>query len=1342
MKNLSTALLLLLSTTLFATDYYWVGGTGNWSDFANHWATTSGGASFHAQAPSSTDDVYFDINSFSVASQVVTLDVEANCNSMDWTGVLNFPSINGNDQIMNIYGSLVLAADMTADFRYVEFESTTTGNTITTNGTSLGTNSLVRLNGIGGEWGLQDNFNTNNLFIIAGTLNTNNNNINSGKYFQTSGASPKVLNLGSSEITSERWWIVGTNQTINAGTSKIITSLFYGDNEGDGPFTYYDVEFYNYGRLRNTSSFNEITVPAGLDLKLQAGDVFTLNNLVATGTKHEPILIRSETEGSEATFNKSSGTIDITYVELQDIHATGGATFTANSSIDNGNTTGWNINAITNLDYYWVGNGGDWTDYANHWATTSGGATMHTDYPSKYDNLIFDANSFTISSQTVTNDLSVAKFHDMEWTGVLNSPTFLASYSYSLYAYGSVTFDAGVSKNIHTLQLNGDETGLSYSDLASGSVSYITFNGSGTYDLLTNISTGTLAQYSGTVNYNNVDINCSIDFKIGNGSSSPTLNLGTSTITCRDLVIGSASSPAITIGTSTLTIERDLKGYGTSLYEVIMDGGGDVIGSNTFEHFTIQPGSSVTLEAGETQTINQSLTLDGTKASPINLNSNASGVQGSLSMSTGTVDGTYLILKDIEATGGATFNATQTIDNGNNTGWNITGIVGEDYYWVGNSGNWSDFDNHWVTTSGGSTFHITVPGVLDNVIFDANSFSLSGQVVTIDNEEANFTDIDASGVTQDFAISGSGKEFNIYGSVNIPAMASVTVDTYNFLSTDVETLSFSNGPGSSVDFNFSAVGEWTLTSNLTVGNLVFNAGTVNTNGSEINANALQFFGTESKTINFSTSIINTSSFTVYDFVENVTINGGSSTLSVSGSIKTESDVNTISLNNLTLNNSGGAGDGLVYDNLNLNIFTIEAGKTVKPVGDITITTNEFVAVGTDINPIIISPQTGGSSITISQATGVVDAYFLELEEVSATGGAVFNAYNSIDNGNVFGWIFHKENQTIDFSPISDKVFGDPDFDLQATATSGLEVTFSITSGPATIIGNTLSITGVGTIQVKAQQTGNIDYNPAPSVTLSFEVFKADQTVTFEAIPNKTFGDPDFELVASSDKSLPVTFESADESIATISGSTVTIVGAGETTITALQEGTSDINAVQVEQILIVDKANQSITFESIEDQSLETGTYVVSATASSGLEVTFEIVDGSATLTGNDVSFNGTGTVTIKASQEGDADFFAATPVEQSFEVISITAVNTEISETNISCFPNPVSNVLYIKLADRSNEKVLINLFDTKGRVVFSTYSNPQMTLQELDLHDLVSGLYILKINGRITDQKIVFKN
>jgi hypothetical protein len=79
------------------------------------------------------------------------------------------------------------------------------------------------------------------------------------------------------------------------------------------------------------------------------------------------------------------------------------------------------------------------------------------------------------------------------------------------------------------------------------------------------------------------------------------------------------------------------------------------------------------------------------------------------------------------------------------------------------------------------------------------------------------------------------------------------------------------------------------------------------------------------------------------------------------------------------------------------------------------------------------------------------------------------------------------NQTINFTAIPNKTYGDPPFALTATATSGLTVALSIVSGPATISGKVVTITGVGTVTVRASQTGNKDYFPAPSVDRSFQV---------------------------------------------------------------------------------------------------------------------------------------------------------------------------------------------------------------------------------------------------------------
>ena len=77
-----------------ASDYYWVGGTGNWSDYGNHWATNSGGFVFHTTTPGPVDDVFFDGNSFLVLNDTVFIDSTLiYCRNMDWTGSQNNPII-------------------------------------------------------------------------------------------------------------------------------------------------------------------------------------------------------------------------------------------------------------------------------------------------------------------------------------------------------------------------------------------------------------------------------------------------------------------------------------------------------------------------------------------------------------------------------------------------------------------------------------------------------------------------------------------------------------------------------------------------------------------------------------------------------------------------------------------------------------------------------------------------------------------------------------------------------------------------------------------------------------------------------------------------------------------------------------------------------------------------------------------------------------------------------------------------------------------------------------------------------------------------------------------------
>jgi hypothetical protein len=87
-------------------------------------------------------------------------------------------------------------------------------------------------------------------------------------------------------------------------------------------------------------------------------------------------------------------------------------------------------------------------------------------------------------------------------------------------------------------------------------------------------------------------------------------------------------------------------------------------------------------------------------------------------------------------------------------------------------------------------------------------------------------------------------------------------------------------------------------------------------------------------------------------------------------------------------------------------------------------------------------------------------------------------------------------QTIAFAPPERATYGDAPLSLTATSSSGLPVTFAVASGPGTLDGATLRITGAGTIQIRALQGGAGTFGPA-AVTRAILVAKAPLHVTAE-----------------------------------------------------------------------------------------------------------------------------------------------------------------------------------------------------------------------------------------------------
>src|SRR5690606_19252800 len=116
----------------------------------------------------------------------------------------------------------------------------------------------------------------------------------------------------------------------------------------------------------------------------------------------------------------------------------------------------------------------------------------------------------------------------------------------------------------------------------------------------------------------------------------------------------------------------------------------------------------------------------------------------------------------------------------------------------------------------------------------------------------------------------------------------------------------------------------------------------------------------------------------------------------------------------------------------------------------------------DGNMITLSGETGEVTVTVSQAGN--ENY------LSASASATFQVTDPA-----------KQSQTITFAAIADKTYGDAPFSLAATASSELPVTLEIVSGPATLDGTVVTITGAGNVTIRATQSGNDDFNAASAV---------------------------------------------------------------------------------------------------------------------------------------------------------------------------------------------------------------------------------------------------------------------
>jgi hypothetical protein len=151
----------------------------------------------------------------------------------------------------------------------------------------------------------------------------------------------------------------------------------------------------------------------------------------------------------------------------------------------------------------------------------------------------------------------------------------------------------------------------------------------------------------------------------------------------------------------------------------------------------------------------------------------------------------------------------------------------------------------------------------------------------------------------------------------------------------------------------------------------------------------------------------------------------------------------------------------------------------------------------------------------------------------------------------------KGSQSIVFGPLPARTWGDADFTVSASATSGLAVSTGA-AGSCTIAGAVVHITGAGSCTITVSQAGDASFNPAPAVAQTFAIAKGAQTITFGPLARKTLGDQDFAVTATASSGLPVAFAASGACV--VSGSTVHLKAAGSCTVTASQAGDAHYEA--------------------------------------------------------------------------------------------------------------------------------------------------------------------------------------
>ena len=308
-------------------------------------------------------------------------------------------------------------------------------------------------------------------------------------------------------------------------------------------------------------------------------------------------------------------------------------------------------------------------------------------------------------------------------------------------------------------------------------------------------------------------------------------------------------------------------------------------------------------------------------------------------------------------------------------------------------------------------------------------------------------------------------------------------------------------------------------------------------------------------------------------------------------------------------------------------LTVTADDKTRTSGaaDPTFTATLTGFVNGETSAVVTGAATFSSTATPTSAAGTYP-----ITPAIGTLTAANYAFTTFANGTL---TVSQTSQTLTFGALANKTYGDAAFSVSATTSSGLTPSYSIVSGPATLSGSTVTITGAGTVVVRASQAGDGSFLAATPVDQSFTVAKRTPAIDLGGLSATYDGTPKNVTVRTSPSDLTYTLTYAGGATApSNAGSYAVVATVNSANVAGSASGT-----------LVIAPATQSVSFGALPPGITVGSPFTLNATASSGLPVTLTIVSGKASIAGASLTLQDANPVVVLATQAGNENTTAAT---------------------------------------------------------------------------------------------------